>query len=192
MIAAMVLIGCGGVETSPKLDAAMGASDAPDQAIDAPAMTALNCQAYCTAIASACTGAEKQYDSMANCMDTCSTFSVGAAGEMTGNTLGCRATHVDLAKTAPTTHCEHAGPAGGGACGAICDGFCTLVTAKCATQWPTANACMTACAGFTSTPPYGLPESGDTVQCRLYHGTMAATTPGTHCPHTQPTSATCN
>jgi hypothetical protein len=191
-LATILLVACGGDESSTKLDAAMQTADAPNQTIDAPAMTALNCGAYCAAIATACTAAQKQYDSMANCMDTCSTFAVGAAGEMTGNTLGCRATHVDLAKTGPTTHCEHAGPAGGGACGAICDGFCTLVTAKCATQWPTATACMTACGQFTSTPPFAAPETGNTAQCRLYHGTMAATSPATHCPHTQATSATCN
>ena len=192
LIATLFVVACGGDDgSSTKMDAAMQNTDSSMQTIDAPA-AAPDCPTYCTAIMTACTAARAQYDSMQNCLDSCGTLPVGTAGASSGNSLGCRATHAEMAKTDPATHCEHAGPAGAGACGTLCEGFCAIGVAKCATQWPTAGACATACGNFTNTPPYAVPESGNTAQCRLYHMTMAATLPGGHCSHTMTTSATCN
>lgn len=188
-----LLVGCGDDEGQKMIDAPAQVDAAVDAAVDASGNpTALDCPSYCATMATACTGAVEQYLNMQNCLDTCSTWTVGTMGAMTGNTLACRVAHADLAKTSPAVHCEHAGPAGAGACGAICEGFCTLVTAKCATEWPNANACATACGNFTSTPPYKAPSTGNTVQCRLYHATMAATQPNPHCNHTATVSSTCN
>ena len=155
----------------------------------------LSCSAYCTSILGACTGANAQYGGtdggMATCMASCAHFPTGMAADMTGNTLGCRTNHANLAKTDATTHCVHAGPSGGGACGMPCEGFCSLVTAECPTQW-TASSCPTGCAAFAATPPYtAMVQSGNNLSCRIYHATAASTDPTTHCPHTTATSVTC-
>jgi hypothetical protein len=191
LLASLIVLGCGGDDKPAQMDAPAQSADAP---VDSPggSGTALNCQAYCTAIIARCSGAVAQYATMQNCVDSCSAFQVGTAGAMMGNTLACRVTHVDLAMANPTAHCEHAGPAGGTVCGAtLCDGFCSIVTAKCATQFPTAQGCATICAGFNDAPPYSTASSGDTAQCRLYHATMAATAPATHCGHTVDNSPVC-
>ena len=42
------------------------------------------------------------------------------------------------------------------------------------------------------TEPYDAGDvAGNTFACRLYHLTVATTLPDAHCPHIQPTSATC-
>lgn len=194
MIMLAMLVGCGDDTGTTQTDAPGGQIDA---AVDAPPdsspnPTALDCPSYCGTITTACTGTLAQFSSMQNCLDTCGTWTMGTAGEMTGNTLACRVTHVDLAKTGPDVHCEHAGPAGAGQCGAICDGFCTIVRDKCQTQYPSNGACSAMCGSFTSTPPYKAPSTGNTVQCRLYHATMAASDQVGHCGHTATVSSTCN
>jgi len=154
---------------------------------------ALDCNTYCTKIMSACTGANAQYSSMANCVDSCANFPVGAAADQSGNTLGCRINHADLAVSAPATHCVHAGPGGGGVCGMVCDGFCSIVVAECPALWTTQTCTnqQNGCPSFSSTPPYKAPSAGDTLECRLYHATMAATDPTNHCSHTTANSTVC-
>ena len=192
MLVLALLVGCGDDKSEKMVDAPT-VDAAVDAAVDASGNpTALDCPSYCATMMTACTGALAQFGNMQNCLDTCGAWTVGTMGETSGNTLACRVSHVDLAKTSPADHCEHAGPAGGGTCGTICEGFCTLVTAECATEWPDANACATACGNFTSTPPYKAPSTGNTAQCRLYHGTMAASQPNPHCGHTAAVSTTCN
>lgn len=69
-------------------------------------------------------------------------------------------------------------------CGAsTCDGFCALAPTICPTQWQV-NTCANRCGMLTSTPPYNIASSGDTLECRLYHLTAASVDPTTHCPHT--------
>ncbi|HEY5949409.1 MAG TPA: hypothetical protein VIV40_28135 [Kofleriaceae bacterium] len=192
LLISFILLGCGGDDGNPtQMDAATQGSDASADSSGGGG-TGLNCQDYCTAILARCTGAVAQYSSMANCVDSCSTFEVGTAGAMMGNTLACRVTHVDLAAASPTAHCGHAGPSGGTVCGAtLCEGFCSIVTAKCPTQFPTSGGCATICSGFSSVPPYSTASSGDSAECRLYHATMAATAPGSHCSHTVDQSTVC-
>ena len=152
----------------------------------------LTCSAYCTTIMSACTTTNAQYSSMDTCMASCAHFPVGMAADQSGNTLGCRTYHANAAKTDANTHCVHAGPSGAGVCGAACEGFCSLVTAECPTQWASASACSTGCAMFAATPPYTANvTSGNNLSCRIYHATAASTDPTTHCPHTTATSVTC-
>jgi hypothetical protein len=182
----VLCISCGG-------DSAPPGSDAPvDPVVDAAPPLTLDCPSYCTAILATCTDTLAQYGTMEECMGSCNTFTVGTLGETTGNTLGCRLYHTESAALAPDVHCGHAGPSGDGECGAsICEGFCSIAATICPTEWPSAQ-CDSRCANLTSTPPYNIASSGDTVECRLYHATAAAADPGTHCPHTdRQNSATC-
>lgn len=155
----------------------------------------LSCDDYCATITTNCADANKMYADMAACMGSCSAFPAGTAADAMGNTLGCRTYHAGASKDDPGTHCVHAGPGGAGQCGTNCDGFCTIATATCSTQWPDMAACMTACAGFTDTASYSAAAtSGDSLACRLYHLSVAASSAdnaATHCPHTMAMSDTC-
>jgi hypothetical protein len=145
----------------------------------------LTCASYCGAILAACTTpALRQYASMGTCMASCENFTPGTLGQTSGNTLGCRVYHTEAAMGDAAGHCEHAGPGGGGMCGAsICEGFCSIAPNECPTQWQ-AGTCMTNCGLVPNTPPYNTSAAGDSIQCRLYHVTEASTAPGTHCIHT--------
>src|SRR5438477_13103000 len=98
--------------------------------MDGSGSAALSCMNYCTTIMGACTGANAQYDTMADCVASCAHYPVGTAADQMGNTLGCRTYHAMAAQTAASTHCIHAGPSGAGLCGTPCEGFCSLVTAE--------------------------------------------------------------
>ena len=102
---------------------------------------------------------------------------------MSGNNLECRNYHAGAAAGSQANadlHCPHAGPAGDGACGTNCQGFCGIVQAVCTganQQYTTPTVCETACATFgnvggrytnTST------QSGNNYQCRVYHVSVAA------------------
>lgn len=79
------------------------------------------CMRYCTAITAACTGANAQYDDMADCLSFCASSNIpnGMSGDMAGNTLECRIYHAGVAMGAPATHCPHAGPSGDNVCGSV-------------------------------------------------------------------------
>jgi hypothetical protein len=185
----LLLVGCGSDKAPGN-----GNPDAPgggDGGIDAPGLT-LDCASYCTGIMARCTGAVQQYESMESCVNVCGKFAAGTLGEMTGNTLGCRVYHTEAAAEDAAVHCEHAGPGGGTQCGAsICDGFCAVAPTVCPQQWQ--NMCDSRCAALTSVPPYSINSTGDTIECRLYHLTVATVDPTLHCPHTdRGQSDTCN
>lgn len=174
----LLLWACGDDGGNTKMDAAVGSEDAAiDAAVDASALT-LDCASYCTAILEVCQGADEQYESQMNCLATCTKFAtVGAVTDTTGNTIGCRVYHTELARTDPTTHCPHAGPTGGGSCGTTCEAACDVIADLCpalpANQWK--NNCATNCAStgtaFTGTYSTGAAMSGDTVECRIYYAT---------------------
>jgi hypothetical protein len=155
----------------------------------------LTCAAYCAAIMSNCTNTNAQYSSMASCMGTCAAFPEGTAMDDSGNTLGCRVYHAGAAKGDPGLHCSHAGPIGNDACGSACDGFCAVVTKTCPTEYPQAGECTTTCMNFMKVGGYNASiASGDSLECRLYHATVAATDAAsamTHCQHTTAVSDTC-
>ena len=144
-----------------------------------------------------CTGANAQYSSAASCMGSCMAFPEGTDVDTSGNTLGCRAYHAGAANGDPGLHCGHAGPAGGGEmfCGTDCQGFCSIVTSVCKTEYPAVNECLQSCMGFTSVGNYSTSiTSGNSRECRLYHATVAATdaaTAMTHCQHTTAMSTEC-
>jgi hypothetical protein len=169
--------------------------DAPPVQVDAPA-DMLTCDSYCARVMQNCSGTNQQYGSMANCTASCSRWQMGALADTGGNTLGCRLYHAGAAMTGPDVHCRHAGPAGDGVCGANCESFCTLVLGACTggtTQYNgDMGTCMTACGGYATTPPYSsMVGTGDSFACRLYHATMAASTPSPHCSHTATVSVPC-
>ena len=163
---------------------------------------ALTCDDYCAEVEANCTGDNAQYPTTEACKGVCATFDPGTLADMSGATLGCHLYHGGApAAGTPATHCPHAGPLGGGACGEDCANFCEIAVAVCGSQgtppYSDAAACMTACMSFpdTTAVPYNTSvSSGDSLACRMYHLTVAATSAAdaaTHCPHIAATSTTC-
>ncbi len=153
------------------------------------------CVAYCKQIETACAGPNDQYASLETCLGTCGTFALGAAGDISGNTLSCRAYHAIAADEDPLTHCPHAGPSGAGVCGQPCESFCSIALQTCTgpnVVYLDQAACLAACAGFPQTGPYSASTtSGDSFACRLYHLGAATVDDTGHCPHVAASSATC-
>jgi hypothetical protein len=207
-----VLTGCGNVQDKPTttVDAPVTPlADAPaDVPVDMPPAIALDCATYCTTIAANCTGANAQYPDTAHCMGTCAAFDLGTAGQISGNTLGCRLYHAGMpAMTDPNTHCVHAGPGGDktsaaapGTCGDACNSFCAIEIKACGVtgdsgghgQYTNVAACNFACAMFEKTHLYSITSTGDSLACRLYHATNAAITglAASHCLHTSAAGGT--
>lgn len=165
-------------------------------------MSSLSCADYCGTIQTNCKDANQQYTDEASCMAVCATFPIGTEADKDGNTLGCRTYHAGAAASGAGTHCPHAGPLGGGACGTDeCDNFCEIAVAVCGDQMPPPyadkGACMTACMGFvdTMTTPYNTAATaGDTLACRMYHLTVASVDDASkdaHCPHIVEASPVC-
>jgi hypothetical protein len=189
----LFLAACGGgSKDKPAIDAS-GDGPTADAGIDAPPAALPTCADYCTKVMAACTAGLQQYANATDCMNSCQHFMLGATGMTSANTVGCRVYHAEAAVADPTTHCAHAGPGGGGTCGSVCNGFCSIAVPVCPTQQPNLGTCMTNCAGYTAlgTPYNQSIQSGNTQECRLYHATAASTSPGVHCPHVATVSSTC-
>ncbi len=149
------------------------------------------CVEYCESIMASCTGDLAQYKFMPNCLASCALFPAGEEGAESGASMGCRVTHAALAVDEPDPHCRHAGPSGGGVCGAPCDAYCDLMMAVC-DLYADDGECMEVCAGFPDTVLYSINENrGDTVQCRLFHATMASAADG-HCGTASAESGPCS
>lgn len=194
---ALALAACGDDGTSTDIDAANAIDAATDAPTDAPGPQ-LSCNSYCTSIQTNCLDAasNRQYVDMASCMATCAFFPVGSAADTQGNTLGCRTYHGGMpAATNPMMHCTHAGPGGDGACGMNCAGFCQLALGACtgANQaYANMGECMTACAAFPTGTRYNTKiQTGNSFACKLYHATVASTTPAVHCAHIKATGGPC-
>ncbi|PCC74601.1 hypothetical protein SAMN02745121_06967 [Nannocystis exedens] len=157
--------------------------------------TNVGCQMYCAAMMGSCTGTNAQYPSNESCLGACGGLPPGSPGETSGNSLSCRAYHAGMASIDPGVHCIHAGPSGAGACGQSCEGFCAIATSICPTEHPSPADCMATCANFMDTEPYNTEDAaGNTLACRLYHLTIAATGPAeaqVHCGHTIEASPPC-
>jgi hypothetical protein len=187
-----------------------GTPAAPDAFVgNDAASSAPDCTTYCTASLANCASMEPQYSDMASCLGTCDAFTVGVTGDTSGNTLACRLYHTNAAAAAPgNEHCLHGGPAGYATCGTSqCEAFCQVAQHACtgADQvWASTAACMTDCAmmaGSTPDMPAGAPDystaqtTGDTFACRMYHLTVASSSPTLatmHCPHIALVSTACN
>ena len=153
------------------------------------------CVNYCETIAMNCSGANAQYAAAESCLGVCATFAPGMDGDVAGNSLACRLYPTGAAAEAASTHCAHAGPGGAGACGTNCESFCSIATAICPAEHPDTDTCLATCMGFMDTEKYDAGDAaGDTLACRLYHLTVAATDAAsatTHCPHTVADSPPC-
>jgi len=99
-----------------------------------------------------------------------------------------------------STHCFHAGPTGTGSdgtvtCGSPCDAYCAVVQAACPSgtstlaQFASTAACLTACANYPHDVSAMVVTSGNSLECRAYHGAVALAAGGStlHCPHAGPT-----
>ena len=184
---ALVAAGCGDDTTS---------SGGGDMSIvhDLAGGTAPTCAAYCAKIQMNCApstdgGSNAQYAAVSDCTNQCATaaaWPAGMTGDTSGNTIGCRLYHAGAAAADPVLHCPHAGPTGGNVCGSWCDNYCQLMAKNCtgANAVYAASDCMTKCMTIPTT---GKPNdaAGNTIQCRLYHLSVAASDPGTHCVHTR-------
>lgn len=167
-------------------------SETTDATTADPTGAELSCQAYCDTIAMNCTAEWTQYGSAEFCMASCMAFAVGTSADTSGNTLGCRTYHAGAAAGDPSLHCVHAGPGGSGACGANCDGFCSIALTACPAVWTDLPSCTSACAMFPDTEPYDASDVGkNTLACRLYHVTAAALLPDVHCAHINADSPPC-
>jgi len=149
------------------------------------------CENYCADIQTNCVGANQQYSDQTNCMAVCVAFQIGEGGALDGNSLGCREYHAGIPATMDAAlHCPHAGPLGGGVCGADpCEAFCQIGTTVCeavATGWATEAECRADCAIFPgiAAVPYTIEETiGDSLACRMYHLQVASLDQANHCPH---------
>jgi hypothetical protein len=152
------------------------------------------CENYCSVIMASCTGTDKQYNDMAQCMSYCSTLPVGMSSDISGNSQSCRLYHAMAGTVIGPTHCPHASHSGGGVCGSLCEAYCSTAASSCTGSMAlyTDNAaCMTACAGIASTTGKPGDTSGDNIYCRIYHLGAAKADPTTHCAHGKVQSATC-
>jgi hypothetical protein len=70
------------------------------------------CSAYCSLLSANCTAANAQFASDQACLDMCTqpTWSCGAPGDRTGNSVFCRSSYAADAMTSPATSCPNAGP----------------------------------------------------------------------------------
>jgi hypothetical protein len=167
-----------------------------DVAVDA---SALDCNTYCTTIATVCAGTDNQYKDNATCLSMCQLGipNDAGAGATTGNSLACRMTHLASAaqEQNAATDCSNAGPYGYGGCGSLCDDFCNqYFTSLCKTDqaagYASEDTCRTYCnqaAGAdASAGAPGNPQSTPSMLCRQYHLENAVQTGGTgggHCDH---------
>jgi|TARA_B100002003_G_scaffold233914_1_gene247241 plastocyanin len=80
-----------------------------------------SCDEYCGRVVDVCgtTGEDAQYESERACLDFCSAedIPIGSREDTTGNSLGCRLSHLIIAETVDTViHCPHAGKTGADVC----------------------------------------------------------------------------
>lgn len=151
------------------------------------------CREYCATVSANCTGTNQQYASSTACYAVCELLQPGTAGDMMpSNTVQCRMRRAALAGSTgePSNYCFSAGPGGAEECGSDCDGFCALMTQKCPSDMGPLNQCLSACSIIPdlSRPPDNLrydvsQQSGDSLQCRLFHVSAATVDPSTHCIH---------
>src|SRR5262245_24659591 len=120
MVVTLLVVGCGGgggpgqIDGPPgQIDSPPGTPDSPPGTPDGPPAT-VTCAEYCTAIQANCTDVNRQYNSPQRCLNSCATWNLGSDTDMSGNTLGCRMNHAELAAGNPGLHCRHAGPGGDG------------------------------------------------------------------------------
>ena len=166
---------------------------------DSAAASAPNCADYCADRVADC-GDDATYCGMACGAAVTAGLPLGTTGDASGNTLGCRQYHTDVAAaTSDTAHCGHGNLFGG----TTTDGFpctdslvqayCGLMLANCSIAdggYADYAACWAAGAAVPSVgaPAGGAawPAAGDSIECRIYHAEVAglpASVTADHCGH---------
>lgn len=207
---------CGSSATTSTLVVDAGADSAPDAPVVVPDAGPYDaapppgpppsCEKYCATVMANCDGDHLQYASEADCARACALFIPGAPSDRTDNTLACRQHHAgNPSKTDPARFCEAAGPFGGGVCGDRCAAFCEITLAVCTAgvdggppPYADMPACATACANFSFAgladgggPTPSGPETGDTLDCRMYHAARAIADAAGHCADTAERAPRC-
>jgi hypothetical protein len=175
MVSCATLVGIENAEIDPALRDG-GSDDAGDTG---------PCGSYCDAVMANCSGVDAVYTSHSLCMKACALFDPADAGDPSGNTLVCRTRNAELAgEIEPGVHCPAAGPGGDGVCGDNCDGYCTMMLATCSLRFQDLADCLVQCETVPDLGGYNvMQQSGDSVQCRLYHVSAATLDAEQHCGH---------
>lgn len=163
-----------------------GADGAPETGGGGNGPKAL-CERYCDTVMANCAGDNPVYRSRSMCDEVCKVLPPGRPGDTDVDSIECRLHYAELVVTVgeASVNCPAAGPGGDGICGANCEGFCTIALAACPDSPISGVGCAKACSdlpdpgGYTSNI-----DSGDSVECRLYHASAATVDPATHCRHT--------
>lgn len=160
------------------------------------------CDRYCDAIMVACDPEDPdaarlpQYGDLAQCLSVCERMDPGEPGDRNVNTVECRLHQAELARYEVLDACPKAGPEGRGACGSSCESYCGLMMSVCTAEsvaglggdfyFDTFDQCLAECENVPDGGPYSQSESfyaGDTLQCRLFHLSVAALEAFEHCEH---------
>jgi len=136
-----------------------------------------------------------QFATLAQCMATAAGMPMDGDSQATNanNSLGCREYHSQASRADPNTHCQHAGPSGGGVCGTQRAAWAhMLAAAPCNDShvnsfFGLVNSSVVDALvppGFSSTVPYSTTydTSMNTQACRIYHLGVASTDTS-HCAH---------
>ena len=189
------LAGGGGDMSMSAGDMSMAAGDMSMMSNVDLAGVMINCATYCTAVQANCTAGNADYATNDACNLTCMTASkwpMGAFGDGM-NTLGCREEFALAAAADPAANCAAAGISGDNACGTWCNNYCYLALKNCTgnnSLFNDMNSCLAACANIPSDPTMPNAQTGNTLQCRIYHLNNAGGSQqlaNTHCPHGSPT-----
>ena len=98
----------------------------------------IDCAQYCAEVTAACSGAQEQYASEAECEQICGALPM-APGD-SSNTAACRSSIADSLAQNPNK-CSSAGPAGQSACGGTCDAYCYLMHYHCPSEFSSISQC---------------------------------------------------
>lgn len=136
------------------------------------------CSDYCDTFLQRCASSQIEalftFRDKPECMEVCRTYPTnGEEGDTTGNTLQCRAYHLEAAASDASTHCPHASARGVQFCGDTdrkCLSYCFQLMDTCTggnRQFDTPQGCLSACSEYRRGGVIG--ENGDTLECRLGH-----------------------
>jgi hypothetical protein len=196
VVACSQILGIEDAERDPLLGTGTGAAGGGTGGDAGAGGQADLCPQYCDTIMQSCTEGNAQYPDLELCLLMCSHLpqTPGTDGV---NNVACRLNSAELAGTSePEAECPVAGPSGNDVCGLTCEAYCLLLEAICPGEFGDTFSSITDCRSECALVPTGGPYNasffeGPTLNCRLYHLTVATKQPGTHCPHAAAISGPC-
>lgn len=159
------------------------------------------CNTYCDTVLANCVDPLYVYATRDMCMGVCNKLETagytGNPNDQVGNSINCRLNQaIQAKKTAEfSLYCPASGPGGNGICGTNCEGYCVLMQLTCSTEFAvrpfdgTLSTCVNQVCPSLPTLDAGFDadqQSGNTINCRLYHISAANADPNApliHCPH---------